>query len=185
MQESEIIQGLREGNPAALDPLLELHGDRLLRSAVLLGGDTEEARDLVQETVLQAFRSARRFRGESRLFTWLYGILRNLARGRARRSERLVYTDELPEVPVSGCRAGEGMDRDFDSRAIWRALQRLSDEHREVLVLRYFEELSMEELSACLDVPAGTVKSRLHYALREIRAYLPDAVNLFRSGDTY
>jgi RNA polymerase sigma-70 factor, ECF subfamily len=185
MNEAELIHGLRRGDMAALAALVDLYGDRLFRSGVLLCGSAEEARDLVQETFLQAVRSASRFRGDSRLYTWLFGILRNLAYSRRRRAARLLYTDALPDVPVAGELAGAALDSDSDRRALGEALARLSSEHREALVLRYYEDFSLEEMAACLGVPAGTVKSRLHYALREMRAFLPDHVNLSEIGDTY
>src|SRR5213594_980177 len=81
----------------SLDPeeLLSAHGDRLLRSAYLLCGDETEAQDLVQETFLQALKSTHRFRGDSLVYTWLHGILRNLSHRHLRKQKRLVFEEEL------------------------------------------------------------------------------------------
>src|SRR5271154_6094849 len=86
-----------EGPPSVdLQELIDAHGSRLLRSAYLLCGDKTEAQDLAQETLLQAYKSARRFRGDSAVYTWLYGILRNLCYRHLRKQKRLVLGAELP-----------------------------------------------------------------------------------------
>src|SRR3954464_14172722 len=74
---------------------LHAHGDRLLRSAYLLCGDATEAQDLVQETFLQALKSADRFRGESAVHTWLHGILLNLSRHHWRKQKRVVLDENI------------------------------------------------------------------------------------------
>src|SRR5437868_6249365 len=81
----------------AFDPqeLLAAHGERLLRSAYLLCGDENEAEDLVQETFLQAIKSAHRFRGDSAIYTWLHGILRNLCHRHLRKQKRLLFQEDL------------------------------------------------------------------------------------------
>src|SRR6266702_7677184 len=83
--------------PESLDfqELIESYGDRLLRSACLLCGDETEAQDLVQETLLQALKSAHRFRGDSTVYTWLHGILRNLCHRHLRKQKRLVFEEEI------------------------------------------------------------------------------------------
>src|SRR5947207_13287392 len=78
-----------------LQEVIEANGDRLVRSAYLLCGDETEAQDLVQETLLQALKSAHRFRGDSAVYTWLYGILRNLCHRHLRKQKRLVFEEEL------------------------------------------------------------------------------------------
>src|ERR1043166_2740030 len=78
-----------------VEEFIDVHGDRLLRSAYLLCGDETEAQDLVQETLIQAIKSWRGFRGESGLYTWIHGILLNLCRRYHRKRKRLVYDEEL------------------------------------------------------------------------------------------
>jgi RNA polymerase sigma-70 factor (ECF subfamily) len=75
--------------------LFDLYGERLLRSAFLLCGNEADAQDLTQETLLQAIRSAARFRGQSRIYTWLHGILLNLTRRHHRQSRRTIPDDQL------------------------------------------------------------------------------------------
>ena len=174
MDEADIIAGLRDNKPAAAEALLEVHGDRLLRSAYLLCGNTADAQDLTQETLLQGMKSARRFRGDSALYTWLHGILLNLARHHSRKSARLTLTESVPETATETTPPGSALDQAHDTEALWGALDRLSAAHREVLVLRFYEELRLDEIAARLELSTGTVKSRLHYALRELREILPE-----------
>ena len=173
MDEADIIAGLRAGEATAAEALLDAHGDRLLRSAYLLCGNTADAQDLAQETLLQAVKSAHRFHGDSALYTWLHGILLNLARHLARKAARVTVTDAVPETAAETAPAGSALDQASDADALWSALGRLSAAHREVLVLRFYEELRLDEIAVRLDLSAGTVKSRLHYALRELREKLP------------
>jgi RNA polymerase sigma-70 factor, ECF subfamily len=164
---------------------LHAHGDRLLRSAYLLCGDATEAQDLVQETFLQALKSADRFRGESALYTWLHGILLNLSRHHWRRQKRFVLDENIAlETPVHSAAEAEA-DRDFRATRLTRALQRLSPEHREVIVLRFYENLKIHEIAAQTGVSSGTIKSRLHYALRCLEKLVPDELNLFASEGTH
>lgn len=174
-------------NPASLDPqaLVERHGDRLLRSAFLLCGNEAEAQDLTQETFLQALKSAPRFRGRSAAFTWLYGILRHVYFHRLREQRRLVFDEAAVLNEPAAAAAETKADAEFCSTRLQIALQRLSPEHREVMVLRYFDELKIQEISAWTGVSKGTVKSRLHYAIAQMRELLPEEMNLFAGNGTH
>ena len=165
---------------------LHAHGDRLLRSAYLLCGNATEAQDLVQETFLQALKSAHRFRGESAVYTWLHGILLNVSRHHRRRQKRLVLDENIAletSIDVDGPGEAEA-DREFRATRLTRALQTLSPEHREVIVLRFYENRKIHEIAAQTGVSAGTIKSRLHYALRCLEKLVPDELNLFASEGT-
>jgi RNA polymerase sigma-70 factor (ECF subfamily) len=161
------------------------HGDRLLRSAYLLCGDANEAQDLVQETFLQALRSADRFRGESAAYTWLHGILLNVSRHHWRKQKRMVLDENVAlETPIDGSAPAEA-DREARATGVARALQTLSPEHREVIVLRFYENLKIHEIAAQTGISAGTVKSRLHYALRCLEKLVPEELNLFAAEGTH
>jgi RNA polymerase sigma-70 factor (ECF subfamily) len=168
-----------------LRELMAAHGDRLLRSAYLLCGNETEAQDLVQETFLQALKSAYRFRGDSAVYTWLSGILRNLSHRHLRKQKRFVFDEALvlkaPDQPSS---VGAS-DHDFCSAKLAQALQQLSPEHREVVVLRYYENLKIQEIAEQTGVSKGTVKSRLFYAVRSLEQMLPSEMNLFGDAGTH
>lgn len=171
---------------AALDlrELIAEHGDRLLRSAALLCGDATEAQDLVQETFVQALRAFARFRGEGAIYTWLYGILLNLSRRHRRKQSRFVYDDERVLSEMVAAPDVADADRVWCADGLARALTVLSPEHREAIVLRYYEGLKIEEIARLAGLSTGTVKSRLHYALRQLAQIVPGEMNLFATGDT-
>jgi RNA polymerase sigma-70 factor (ECF subfamily) len=163
---------------------IDAHGDRLLRSAYLLCGDETEAQDLVQETLIQAVKSWRGFRGESAIYTWIHGILLNLCRRYHRKQKRLVYDEELVLKETFQSDHARQMDQDFCAARLTKAMQELSPEHREVLVLRYFENMKIEAIAQQTGVSSGTVKSRLHYAVRSLEQLIPQELNLFAAAGT-
>lgn len=150
------------------------HGDALYAHALrLASGDRQRAEDLVQETLLRAWRHPEALnpdRGSVR--AWLFTTARNLAIDSwRRRSVRVgeVITDTPPE-PVSD----DETDRTVEAWLIAEALGRLSPVHREVLVECFYQGRSVAEAATRLGVPAGTVKSRTHYALRSLRLILEE-----------
>jgi RNA polymerase sigma-70 factor (ECF subfamily) len=185
MDESELIAGLKGRDARAAEELVDSYGNRLLRAAFALCGNETEAQDLVQETFLQAIRSVDRFQGRSAVYTWLHSILINLTRHYHRDRKRIVYDDDAASREIS--EPGENpseLDAMAASSALWRALRRLSAAHREVIVLRYYENLKIHEIAAQLRISKGTVKSRLHYAIAEMENLLPREMNLFSGGGT-
>lgn len=183
MNDEQLVAALKAQDPAAAQELLDRHGSRLLRSAFLLCGNETEAQDFAQETFLQAIRSVHRFRGHSAIYTWLHGILLNVIRHARRRNARLVYDNELLNREVAGETANQ-LDAETASSALRLALQRLSAPHREVIILRYYENMKIDEMAGHLGISNGTVKSRLHYAIQELQKFLPGELNLFGACDT-
>ena len=185
MDEDQLVQGLRSQDPGAMQELVVAYGDRLFRSACLLCGNEAEAQDLVQETFLQAVRSAHRFGGRSSVYTWLHGILLNLTRHYHRDRKRLVYDEELAHAePAPPDETPNGLDVEMTTGALAKALRRLSGPHREVIVLRFYEDMKIHEIAARLGISKGTVKSRLHYAIAEMQRRLPTSLNLFSARGT-
>jgi RNA polymerase sigma-70 factor, ECF subfamily len=173
--DSELLLRCARGDQAAQHALIERHGRYLYGVAYSLTRDEHDAEDLVQETLLAAFRT--KFRGESSLRTWLVKILVRRA-GMLRRSRgrgpgvlslnASETSSESAEATVAG---GAGADARLDLSVM---LSALSPEHRQVIVLRELEGLSYEEISACLGIPRGTVESRLHRAREELRKRFKD-----------
>jgi RNA polymerase sigma-70 factor (ECF subfamily) len=181
MDQAELVAALKRGEPVAMEAVVETHGERLLRSAMLLCGDPSQAEDLVQDVFVEAGSSIQRFRENSSLYTWLHSILLNLVRHHRRNCKRLVYNNEsaAQEQTPALDEAAHPLDLHYAKSGLTRALQQLSDAHREVLVLRYYERMRIDEMARCLGVSKGTVKSRLHYAIEQIQKLLPPEVNLF------
>jgi RNA polymerase sigma-70 factor, ECF subfamily len=186
--EEQFLERLKQGEAAAFNRLVEeRHGD-IYALLYRLTEDPEEARDLTQETFLQAFRHLAHFRGEADLRTWLYRIAVNQARNRwrwwkRRRRDRTVSLDapaaEGFDAPLSARLPNEA-DADPERQTLARereqalhaALKSLSRPYREVIVLRDIEGLSYEEVAATLDLNVGTVKSRLSRGRGELRRRL-------------
>jgi RNA polymerase sigma-70 factor (ECF subfamily) len=177
--------GRENRDPGAVREMLNSHGDRLLRSAFLLCGSEPEAQDLVQETFLQALRSLPRFRGQSSVYTWLHGILLNLSRRSYREAKRIVYCEQfIEQAPAAPEEGPSPVDAEVSGSALAEALGRLSTPHREVLVLRFYEDMKIHEIARHLGLSTGTVKSRLHYAITKMQNLVPAEMNLFGPGGT-
>jgi RNA polymerase sigma-70 factor (ECF subfamily) len=165
------IQLLRRaglGDQAAFHELMDRHAQRLFRLAVSLVGNSTDAEDVLQETFIGVYRGLRRFEERSSVKTWLTRILVTQAARWRRENSRRGQGGPAAEATTRPD-ATAGVDRRLDLEA---ALQKLSDEHREILVLREMERMSYEEMAEALGVPRGTVESRLHRARGELREIL-------------
>jgi RNA polymerase sigma-70 factor (ECF subfamily) len=189
--ELQFIERLRSGEAAAFDHLVQERSGDIYALLYRLTEDVEEARDLTQETFLQAFRHISHFRGDADLRTWLYRIAINQARNRWRwwRRRRRDVTlsldakDGTHDVPL-GARLCDQSGGDPEQlalarereRALVRALRALARAYREVVVLRDVEGLSYEEVAAALGISVGTVKSRLSRGRLELRRRLESSL---------
>jgi len=174
-----IAQSLR-GDTAAFGELVHRHQDRLYNTVYRLLDNAEDAQDVVQEAFLNAYQSLRLFKGDAQFFTWLYRIAVNSAIS-LRRKRRVVLTTDTPPAgrvilePMDDSEftnPSHALERAEDERRLQNALNRLTPEYRTVLVLKEIEGLKYEEIAAALQVPIGTVRSRLHRARLELRQQL-------------
>lgn len=158
-----------------MDPedLVQRHGDRLLRAACLLCRCESDARDLVQETFCRAMEAGDRFRGESGVYTWLYAILRNIFLNRRRGLFRWLSLDRAADRQDDRGGPGAWVDAQETRSLVDSVLTKLPFRHREVVLLRYVEEMKIAEIADVLRVSPGTVKSRLHHAVRRLRRAFP------------
>ncbi len=185
--EAQFLDRLRVGDAAAFDFLVRERSPDIYALLYRLTEDPEEARDLTQETFLQAFRAVAHFRGDADLRTWLYRIAVNQARNRWRWWRRrrrnvtvsLDATDETHEQPLAAQLADERSINPEEAtlarereQILTQALRTLSRTYREVVVLRDVEGLSYEEVAATLEISVGTVKSRLSRGRNELRRRL-------------
>ena len=167
--DERLMERVQRGEIRALDVLFERYRPRLFGFLVRRCSDAATAEDLFQETWLRVVRARDRFDPRRRFSTWLFQIANNLCRDRARRREvegrgkRGIR--ELAEVASRGTETPSPELR-LD---MVRRLALLSDRLREVLVLRYYHDLSEREIAEIVGIPAGTVKSRLHKAVRVLR----------------
>jgi len=167
------------GRTAAFGELVRRYQDRLFNTVYRLTGNAEDARDVVQETFLHAYQALDSFKGDALFFTWLYRIAFNTAVSQ-RRKQRVALRISTgredgagePADPSEFSHPGHGLERADQERRVHQALQRLSPEHRAVLVLKDMEGQKYEAMAEVLQVPIGTVRSRLHRARLELRQLL-------------
>lgn len=167
-----IVRRARQGDAAAWEALVQAHRQPVFRLAYLLTGSPDDAEDVAQETFLRAFHALDRFDLERPLRPWLLKIAANLARNQRRTIGR--YMGALGRWFQSAPAAGEATveassARIQESRLVWQAIRRLGEADQQVIYLRYFLELSVEETAEAMGIPAGTVKSRLHRGLERLR----------------
>src|SRR5436305_1718150 len=159
------------------EQLWQEHRLRIWRLVARLAGSTDLADDLTQEVSLRAFQAFGSFRGEADAFTWLYRIAVNVVnRHRERRRELLpLDAPEVAQLPADTACGPETMALQADRRAmVWSAIERLPEEMRTTLVLQVYEGLKYREVAATLNVPVGTVKSRMNHAVRRLREEVRD-----------
>ncbi len=173
MGDEELVGRVAQGDDRALSELYDRYARQVYVTGIRLLKDSHLAEDLVQDTFTNVWRGARSFdRDRASFATWLYQITRNRATDLDRRRRvRPLSAGEEPLWNVSG-----GPDPEA-SVALWdmaRALSRISEEHREVLTLAYFEGLSQREISHRTGIPLGTVKTRTTAALKRLRQTMED-----------
>jgi RNA polymerase sigma-70 factor (ECF subfamily) len=174
VSDAELVHKIRGGDEAAFRELVNRHGDSLYGLACSVMGNASDAEDVLQETLLGAFRRFGAFEGRSSVKTWLVRILLNHA-SKFRRSRRIRHTSVLPDEVGPDDGQGGGLDTGspaaiVESRVDLDAmLQVLSLEHREVIVLRELQQMTYDEIATTLKVPRGTVESRLHRARQELK----------------
>ncbi|PJJ71908.1 RNA polymerase sigma-70 factor (ECF subfamily) [Diaminobutyricimonas aerilata] len=162
---------MTEGRPELLKALHDEHAPALWRYVVSLTRDHALSEDVVQETLIRAWRTPRVLEEPAGARSWLFTVARNLVvdHWRSARSRHELPTDELPERVQS-----DQVDAALDSWAIADALLAITPEHRAVVVLAHYGGHTVADIAERLGVPPGTVKSRLHYGLRALRLALQE-----------
>jgi RNA polymerase sigma-70 factor, ECF subfamily len=171
----ELLQQLQIGSLQALGELYDRHQRMVYRTALAITGDTEAAADLLQDVFLRLHRFAERVDPHRPLEPWLYRVTANLAYTYVKRSHRWFrpleeVTEWLAGMKRSAFPAIAEMDDDW--RQVQQAISSLPLPQRIVVVLYYIDGLSMQEIAEIVDVPSGTVKSRLHYGREFLKKQL-------------
>ena len=190
-EELEILRRVRDGQSEAFGALILRYQDRVFNTCWRICGNLEDARDLAQETFLKAYERLDSFKQESGFYTWLFRIAVNLAisfrRSSARRRQvPLEIGSEGTQADALAQRsAQDAARRSADptadvalQRLVVRALQELDEDYRAVVVLREIEGFDYREIGEILDIPPGTVKSRLHRAREALRKAVEPALRL-------
>ena len=161
----QLVDALNQGDAAAFDVLYFRHRDWVMRLAMRFTGHHEDALDVLQETFAYFVRKFPGFELTAAVTTFLYPAVRNLSLAARRKRLRSVSDNQdtlslIPETALS-----DSANRD----ELTQTLKCLSDAHREILLMRFVDEMTQPEIAIALNVPLGTVKSRVHHALLAIR----------------
>ncbi len=171
----EFVDRLRAGDGRAFEELVRTQQHRVYGLALRMLGDAAEAQDVAQEAFLRAHRGLAEFRGDARPSTWLYAIASRLCLNRLARSERRLARhgeETLARLPDARPGPDQALEREELEEALHRAIAELPDERRIVVVLRDVEGLAYEEIAEILELPVGTVRSRLHRARFDLKEKL-------------
>lgn len=192
----ELLEGIRGDDPRAFDLFVERYGDRILGFGMRFCGEREDAREVAQETLLQAFRSLKSVKEPRALRSWLYRVAANAClmkrrRGKYEPARELSLEELMPagpdrasvQIPDPAGLPDEALERTRAREAVRSAIGDLPEHYRIVLLLRDMEQLSTAETARALDVPETTVKMRLHRARLMVRQALEALSDAPRAGE--
>lgn len=186
IDDSSLVRRCQTGDLIAFDLLVDRYQEKVFNSVYRMVGHYEDARDLTQDAFLKALAGLENFRGGSSFYTWIFRIAANAAISWRRKSGRTTAADfGSGELPLPGATVGAGAGPAAPGQAaeaseaaseVQRALVKLDPEFRAALVLKDIEGCDYEEIAEILEVPLGTVKSRIHRARMEMRKLLGNMV---------
>lgn len=168
MRDQALVKKAMRGNPNAFGELIRTEQEYLYRMAFLHTRNEEDALDAVQESILRAYRSIKTLREPAYFRTWLTRIVINTAKELARKQKP--YGD-LEELELLAAPEGLSPDERMD---LYAALEKLPEQYRDVIRLKYFDGLKTREIAERLDAPEGTVSSWLHRAMEQLRMELKE-----------
>lgn len=188
--ETRLVLLARKGDRRAFAELVNLYADKLYQLAYRLTGNRQEAEDVVQETFLRVYRNLERYDEKLKFSTWIYRIAANLCIDRLRK-RRAVYSLDAQSgehEDLDGYSMLPGDDRTPESEVllsetqqlVHRAIESLPPKYKSVAVLRYLQDLSLQEIADVLGIPVTTVKTRVHRAREFMRRKIG---HLFRPED--
>ena len=177
--ERELIRKCRNGGARFYEPLVRAYEPAGLRIATAMMGNADDARDALQEAFVKAYDNLARFDLGRAFGPWFFQILRNQCRDMLRSRQARFSREALDErLELRPAAEGSGPERRRERSAarelLWKGLERIGEEHREVLVLKELEGFRYAEIAEVLDIPEGTVASRLFHARRALKEALVD-----------
>lgn len=172
LTDQQLVFAINQGESEAFETLYYRYRDWVMRLAWRFTGNETDALDVLQETFAYVVRKFPGFELTASMTTFLYPAVRNLAIAANRRRRRFAGSDQLTD-------RFEADNSPQADRSEWESLLgSLSDSHREILLMRFVDDMTQPEIAAALDIPLGTVKSRLHHAVEAVRR-LPQFAELF------
>ena len=186
--DDELVRRCQDGQAGAFEELLDRYQDRIFNLVYRLSGHYQDAQDMTQDVFVKALEHIADFRQQAQFYTWLFRIAVNVAISRRRRGQRVRFVPLDPPASASADGDGQGggvrladeraedppeaVERDETNRRVAGAIGQLDEEFRGVLVLKDIEGFDYERIGEILELPLGTVKSRLHRARLELKRLL-------------
>ena len=178
-EEAIAIERCRRGSPDAFEVIVRRYMKKAYFIALGLVGNRDDALDLSQEAFFRAYDNINRLHSERKFFPWFYQILKNLCFSHLRKKSyrRTTAIDDIGEEQIADdCDEAFGpeavAERNELKTRVWQAIGKLDNKHREVIILRHFQNLSYEQMARVLFCGKGTVMSRLYYARRKLKEKL-------------
>mgnify|MGYP005711255601 FL=1 len=179
--DEELISRFQNGDERAYVELVNRYKDRLLNFVFQFLGDIEQAEDVVQDTMLRLYEKKHYYKEIAKFSTWIYTIARNLANTelRKRKRRKTTYLSQLSkerqfEIPAIQEDVDQSLQNEFINDRIQSAIKNLPEHFKVVIILRDIQELSYEDISNIIEVPLGTIKSRINRARIQLQAELLD-----------
>lgn len=164
LSERELIELVKKGSTEAYQEIVTRYMKKAYYVALSYVHNHQDALDISQESFIRAFRRIKSFSSQKPFFPWFYKLMKNLCLDHLRRRSR------IKEIPLEGIPVLEEEREDREMKEVlWREIARLPFEQREVVILRYFQQLSYGEIAEMTDKPVGTVMSSLHYAKKRLK----------------
>ena len=180
-----LVEATLSGNRQAFGALVERYQDRLFNTLVRVLGSPDDASEVLQDAFVQAYTKLETFRGSSQFYTWMYRVALNMACSYRRRNKRRY--DEQSVEQIRELSGAEPVDQSLppeqlamrveQTELVQAALLEISEEHRQILVLREMEDCSYEAIAEILDLPVGTVRSRLFRARLQLKERLENKIS--------
>ncbi|MFQ5559583.1 MAG: RNA polymerase sigma factor [Nitrospinota bacterium] len=167
--ENKLIRRVAEGDKTAFKELYVLTHKKVYFYLFRMTGNQENAEDIMAETYTEVWKNASKFRGDAKGATWVIGIARNLAMNSFRKTKYHDSIDDHPNITSAEDKTGETMDR---KRLIKAGMQKLSENHREIMDLVFFQEFNYQQVADVLGIPVNTVKTRVFHAKAAFKAAL-------------
>ena len=167
-----------ESKSRALKDIFDRYGEKLYKSAYFLLGNKEDAEDLCQDVFCNVFKSLDVFRGRSSLYTWIYRIMLNLYYQRLRNKykEQAILENKSLQDTNNLTVAHDDIEKDELEHALQNAINSLPNVHKSVIILKYLEGMSYENIAKVLDCPVGTIRSRLYNAKERLKEKLSNLI---------
>jgi len=172
-----LIEQCRAGDASAVEHFVQTYQQDVYRLALSILDDSSEAQDATQEALLAALRALDSFHGASSLKTWVFSISVNICRTRLQHHKRQERLKQVLSGILRVRRAPTVEDsaiQNMSDKALWRTIHNMDEKHRIPIVLRYYHDLSVPEIASILQIPEGTVHSRLNTARRMLHDVLKE-----------